>query len=137
MIERILLATDGSAFSAEAADHAIYLAEKCGALITAVHVISIRSPTPLTIENADKKGLATARTCLNKVITLGDENTPVETEILVSRTVPDALLEKADTGGYDIIIIGCRGVSGIRGMLLGSVSKAVVQKATCPVMVVR
>ncbi len=137
MIERILLATDGSAFSAEAADYAIHLADKCGAHITAVHVISVRSPTPLAIENADTKDVATARTCLNEVARRGDAKTKVETEILLSRTIPDAILEEAETGGYDVIVIGSRGVSGIRSMLLGSVSKAVVQKAACPVMVVR
>jgi nucleotide-binding universal stress UspA family protein len=39
--------------------------------------------------------------------------------------------------GADLIVMGCRGRHGIRRMIGGSVSDAVIQHAPCPVLVVR
>ncbi|MEV5408795.1 universal stress protein [Thermopolyspora sp. NPDC052614] len=39
--------------------------------------------------------------------------------------------------GSDLLVVGSRGHGGLTGMLLGSVSQAVLQHATCPVAVVR
>ena len=37
----------------------------------------------------------------------------------------------------DLLVIGSRGIGGVRRLLLGSVSSALVQAAPCPVVVVR
>lgn len=47
-----------------------------------------------------------------------------------------AIVEEAKEWGADLIIIGCRGHTGIRRMLEGSVSQYVVDHAPCPVEVV-
>ena len=39
--------------------------------------------------------------------------------------------------GSDLLVIGSRGIGGVRRLLLGSVSSALVQTAPCPVVVVR
>jgi nucleotide-binding universal stress UspA family protein len=46
------------------------------------------------------------------------------------------LLEIADERDVDVIVVGRRGVSRLRGVLLGSVSNAVIQHAHVPVLVV-
>ncbi|MGI9387615.1 MAG: universal stress protein, partial [Methyloligellaceae bacterium] len=49
----------------------------------------------------------------------------------------DEIVRFARENGFDLIVIGSRGVSDFRGLLLGSVSHKVVQLADCPCLVVR
>jgi nucleotide-binding universal stress UspA family protein len=49
----------------------------------------------------------------------------------------DRLLEVAEEYGAAVIVVGARGLSTLRSILLGSVSSAVVHGASCPVLVVR
>lgn len=55
--------------------------------------------------------------------------------IVVEGTPIDMLLELSETA--DIIVMGSRGLGGLSGLVLGSVSSAVVSHASCPVVVVR
>jgi universal stress protein A len=45
--------------------------------------------------------------------------------------------EEAARQDADLIVIGTRGLSGIKHMLLGSIAERVVQKAPCPVLTVK
>lgn len=55
--------------------------------------------------------------------------------IIVEGTPIDMLLELSESA--DIIVMGSRGLGGLSGLVLGSVSSAVVSHAFCPVVVVR
>ncbi len=52
------------------------------------------------------------------------------------QTVASTILAEADDLGVDAIVLGTRGLTGLKSLLLGSVSHAVVQHAHVPVMVV-
>ena len=58
---------------------------------------------------------------------------------LLIRELPPAidLVKFAEENGYDQIIVGSRGLSGITRILLGSVADEVVRKVHCPVTVFR
>jgi nucleotide-binding universal stress UspA family protein len=59
-------------------------------------------------------------------------------EIINSQmSVEAAVVEYAESEGVDLIVIGTRGNSGIKNMLLGSIASGIVKYATCPVMVVK
>lgn len=61
---------------------------------------------------------------------------PVETRLIWGE-VPYAIIQEAREGEYDLIIMGNRGLGGVKNLLLGSVSLHVVQQAPCTVMVTR
>ena len=56
--------------------------------------------------------------------------------VAVTTTVGDAILETAKTSGATTIVMGTRGLSGIKSALLGSVSRAVLHHAEVPVLIV-
>ena len=45
--------------------------------------------------------------------------------------------EEAEARGADLIVIGTRGLSGFKHLLLGSIAERVVQKAPCAVLTVK
>lgn len=51
-------------------------------------------------------------------------------------TIAEAILTEADALGADAILMGSRGLAGLKSLLLGSVSHAVIQHADRPVIVV-
>lgn len=61
---------------------------------------------------------------------------PVETRVVRGRA-PRALLDEAEKSGAQLVVVGARGRGGFKGLLLGSVSQAVLHHAPCPVGVVR
>jgi nucleotide-binding universal stress UspA family protein len=51
-------------------------------------------------------------------------------------TIADTILSEAEEVNADVIVVGTRGLTGLRSLLLGSVSHAVLQHADRPVVVV-
>jgi nucleotide-binding universal stress UspA family protein len=47
----------------------------------------------------------------------------------------DEILREAETGAYDVLVVGTRELGAIVGTLLGSVSRKVLEHAPCPVIV--
>ncbi len=62
----------------------------------------------------------------------------VEVETVVREGYPaTVILEEAEQREVDLIVIGTRGLSGLKHLLLGSIAERVVQKAHCPVLTVK
>jgi nucleotide-binding universal stress UspA family protein len=59
----------------------------------------------------------------------------VETQLIEGPPAP-AILRVAAEDRCDLIVIGSRGHGQLSGLLLGSVSSAVAQRAECPVLIV-
>jgi len=57
--------------------------------------------------------------------------------VVVDNRVDDGVLKVADEIKADIIVMGTRGLSALRGAIMGSVSHALIEKATCPVLIVK
>lgn len=61
-----------------------------------------------------------------------------EAEVRVSEGEPRAeILRAAGEWGAELVVVGARGLGGVRGLLLGSVSLNVARHAACPVLVVK
>jgi nucleotide-binding universal stress UspA family protein len=100
--------------------------------------ISLRSLTAVDQRRRDAKA-ATTRTRLANLTTLLEPVRRAYPTLEVDASVPlgspvDALV--AQSVGAQLVVLGGRGLGSVRGLILGSVSEAVVQQAHCPVAVV-
>jgi nucleotide-binding universal stress UspA family protein len=74
---------------------------------------------------------------LNKVKRNANEkNIQIKTEIISSTNIAGGIVDYAEENNIDLIVIGTRGRSGFKKLLLGSVASHVVT-AHCPVLVVK
>ena len=77
-------------------------------------------------------------TRLNKKLDDINKKIQLKTEVIATdRSTAGAIVEYAEHKNIDLIVIGTRGRSGIKRMLLGSVASGVVTYAHCPVLVVK
>ncbi len=56
---------------------------------------------------------------------------------LVWGRVPEVICRVAQERDCDLIVVGSRGLTGFKRLMLGSISNAVAAKALCPVLVVK
>jgi nucleotide-binding universal stress UspA family protein len=150
-IRKVLVAVDGSKPAMYATDKAIDLAKKYGAELSALYVISPDtrySYSGITLSPGLFPGAlnelggivrGTGQKHLDKVKRkAAEKNLNVKTDIVVGITsIVKEIVEYAGKNKVDIIVIGSRGISGFKRMLLGSVASGVVTYAHCPVLVVR
>jgi nucleotide-binding universal stress UspA family protein len=94
-----------------------------------------RLAEPLEIERADDMQ-ALADEVLAKVAKQRGRPTTAPTSVELLNGPPAEIIEEF-LRPSDLLVIGSRGVGGVRRLLLGSVSSALVQAAPCPVVVVR
>jgi nucleotide-binding universal stress UspA family protein len=67
-----------------------------------------------------------------------EKNVKVKTDVVIGiSSVVKEIIKYAEKNRIDMIIIGSRGLSGIKKMLLGSVASGVVTYAHCPVLVAK
>jgi nucleotide-binding universal stress UspA family protein len=64
-------------------------------------------------------------------------STPRTTWEVVHGTPLDAIVSRQATGGFDLVVMGTHGRTGLSHLLLGSVAEGVVRRAACPVLTVR
>ncbi len=137
----ILVAIDGSENSGHALERAIYLAGLCQAKIGLLHVINLDAKIS-SLEQVSLGGYIPdnikeeGREILNAATKLVPHNLQVEAFMEIG--VPaEVIVEFCQTYNYDLIIMGSRGRGPIKQLLLGSVSRYVLNHAPCPVLVVR
>jgi len=142
---KILVAVDGSEISMDAADYGIELAKKDNALLivlTVSHISlssSIGFPHPDELKLAKEKHEIEAKQWFNRIYKNAKQNkVQLKTELIEREMSIEAeIVEYAEREAIDLIIIGTKGRSGFKKLLLGSVAAGVVNYATCPVMVVK
>jgi nucleotide-binding universal stress UspA family protein len=137
---KILVAIDGSEASMDAADFAISLSQEHNAEIYALHVI--HSDVDLFGPHETSEYMTSMRNegekYLDKVrLKVNEKDIQIKTEIISSINVAVGIVDYAESNNMDLIVIGTRGRSGFKKLLLGSVASAVITYAHCPVMVVK
>jgi len=147
--KKILVPFDSSSQSHSAAQHALKLATVSKATVTLFHVIQEVHYSPEGIikmrKGVDRDEVLNelkikAQAMLDQLeanlkgSSVGSD-IKIETAVVVGNP-PREILKKAKIEGYDVIVMGSRGLGKIPGILMGSVSNKVCSGATCPVIVI-
>lgn len=137
-IKKILVPLDGSKNSYRSLDMAIYLARQCNTKLTGMLVLpkipkreyrKLKYPEKPELIAADKiMEYAKKRSAKHGIL--------FEKKISFGEPGPE-IMDFAKSLNYDIIVIGTRGQSKIKEILLGSVSNFVIHKSMIPVLVVK
>lgn len=141
---KILVPTDFSQHSAEAIRTAAALSRLCDAPLT---VLTVYQPlaVPLVPEGvlmstpaAMQKDYAEAERQLAAAAEAAQAAGAIEvTSVLGQGPIFDEIIGRARDGGFDLIVMGTHGRTGLKHAFLGSVAEKVVQKAPCAVLTVR
>jgi nucleotide-binding universal stress UspA family protein len=141
---RILLATDGSAYSEAAVDELASRPVPVDSQVLVISVVELPSfpwAFPGGGVDFDQQIQQTARAAVEQAVDrlkAGPESWKMNiTSKVVSGSPKRVILEEADAFGADLIIVGSHGHGAWDRMLLGSVSQAVAAHAKCSVEIVR
>ena len=146
---KIVVGIDGSEESMKAAEYAISIAKLYNAELNAITVLTsdigyiysspgVESP-PLTVkeivllaEDEAKKWFDEIKEKANK------KGIQLKTESIVAKkSLLNTILEYVEEHNINLVVVGTRGRSGIKKMLLGSIASGLVTYSPCPVLVIK
>lgn len=149
MFKKILVAVDGSEHADHALNYALDLAEKYSAsleLLTVLHYVYISydiDSTGFIRPPVVQEWIEAQRAQHEKVLSQALEkvkkrqpNLNVSTKLVEGRPA-DKIVEAAKEENVDMIVMGSRGLGGVKQLFLGSVSDRVADEAPCPVLIVK
>jgi len=136
--KRIIVPIDGSAYSERAAKKAFALAKKTGTDVLAIYVVEnppaypeISGWYPEMIESTKRYGLSV----LDEIEKMGSKvGIRVVTKLKEGHPEQEIINEARKN---DLIVIGCKGKSGLSNILIGSVCEKIFRHSSSPVMIIR
>lgn len=140
---KLLCAADGSHSSDKAVAYAIEVAKTCGDELAFLTVDSLSAKQVAHTYFWDTKLLEAGDALVHRE--LGAAQKAAEAAGLSrvacfttnGRDIAEAIVAYAEAHGYDHIVLGSAGRTGLSRLVLGSVAQSVVTKAHCPVTIVR
>ncbi len=148
--KKILAAIDGSSLSMKAAEFAIDVAQRYGSKLTILHVSYSQSGfaytsemsgliTPSTLSDLSNKAKREAEKWFDEIIQKSkDRNIEVKTDaVFTAISVVEAIISYSEKENIDLIVIGSKGHSGLKKLIVGSVASGIVTYAHCPVMIIK
>lgn len=121
MYKRILAGSDGSKTAAVAVDRAAQVAALTG--------------SPLTLLCVDREERA-SKVVAAEAARLADTGVEVRTQIEEGDPA-SVLIEVAEAGGYDLLVVGNKGMTGLSRFFLGSVPNKVSHHVEVSLLIVR
>ena len=142
---KIVVAFDGSKDSEKAVHIACLMASKFGSKVTVVHVYrppaTVYASPGMPVPDygdldhaAEESGKGVVSRGLDAASRSGVK---AKGELIESPSPVGAVVTFATEENADLIVVGTRGLTGFKKLLLGSVSSGVISHASCPVLVVR
>jgi nucleotide-binding universal stress UspA family protein len=123
--KKILVATDGSKYSDAAAMEAISIAKRCGGELMALSVA------------ARDTNLGAAKESAEKVRQIAEKE-GIKVESLTLKGTPyEVIVSTADQKSADLIVVGSHGWTGVKRLLMGSVTERVIGHSISAVLVVK
>jgi nucleotide-binding universal stress UspA family protein len=146
-IKKLLVPVDGSPGGSFALGTAVQLSQTTGATL---QLIEVSVPASAWVYAGDAYGgmsyydpawddeaLASARTYVEAVAKrLRAANVEAEGDARQAPVVAEAIVQAADAGNADLIVMSTRALTGPARALLGSTADAVVRTAHCPVLLI-
>jgi nucleotide-binding universal stress UspA family protein len=128
----LLVCLDGSDYSITALDFAVRLGEKMGSKITLLNVQEKRlhGLAPKECSDAGDKVFSEALRKIKR------KDLTADRKIECGGVPADTILEVAENGKYDLIVLGQKGITDLKRLLVGDVSDDVSYRAKCSVLVV-
>lgn len=137
MFKKILLATDGSKNSKAAAAKAIHLSTKFKCPLLVVSIIDVTDEFKAIAPDLEEKMGVSAKSFVNNVIKQA-EKAGVKAQGIVRSGEPYVQITKiAKKKKADLIVMGTHGRTGIKRLLMGSVTSGVIGHTTSAVLVVK
>lgn len=145
-IKRILVPIDGSDDSWKAAAYGIRIAKLSDARLVFLHAVPIPYYTSqfagglLLRQKYQEEAKKFADSLISSAKDMATKAgiKMVESEVLYDVvSIPDSIVNYAARSNVDLIIMGSKGLTGIKKFVLGSVAEGVVSHASCPVLVVK
>ena len=140
---RITVAIDGSPHSEEALGFAIDLARTYGSELTILAVaplvpVYLPSSTPYVPAAMSDPEMGRYRELVDAAVKKAQTaGVSAVTGLCREGVVVDEILAQLETQPTDLAVVGSRGLSTAKRLLIGSISTALVSHAPCPVLVVR
>ncbi len=142
-LDKILVPTDFSEFSAQALRYAEEMAELSDAKLDLAHAIHFPSYATLTDagvfsyfdvdSGVEQRAFEHLKEFYAKVI----RGVSQAIFTILQGPAPDEIVRHAQETNCDLIVIGSHGLSGVDRFLLGSVASKTIRRAPCPVLVLR
>ena len=143
------MAIDRSGYKERIITFTISLAKPLGAEIIAIHVIDKSTIVPAPdaygnymgdqIQATEEELRKQADELLSEAELLGDkEEVKVDKAIIVAHSsCAAAIIDYAKKNNVDLIVVGTKGMTGLKHFLLGSVANNIISHAHCPVLAVK
>lgn len=135
-VRKILVPVDFSPCSRAALEMSLAVANAFGA---AVHVLYVWKPPDSKlsrlVDAAEDEVGAAARRLKSFIAEVPGPKVDVSHRVEIGEPVA-RILEDAEVGGYDMIVLGTHGRSGRAQLIVGSVAETIVRNASCPVLTV-
>jgi len=151
LFRNILLAFDGSEPSKKAGDYAIRLCSLEKSTLTIIHVIdNIKQGGAIGLrarygdvelvegfKRARKKNIEDMIKPLEK----SANDTGIKTSIAIlddeSRSKLEAIIDYIEKNNIDLVVVGSRGLSQFRQLLVGSIASGLISYSKCPALIIR
>jgi nucleotide-binding universal stress UspA family protein len=149
LFSKILVPMDGSDYSFKAAEYAIDIASRYESEITLISIVASKvrygassgvfgAIPPNYLKKYENEAKKWFNRVLVKVKQDGFKVKKIKTDVITTPlSIVSTILQYAQKDDVDLIIIGTRGITGFKKMLVGSVASGVVTYAHCPVLVIR
>lgn len=135
--QRILLATDGSKYSKAAAKRAIDFAKSYGGELKVISVVDVPTEfyaeSPKTVEGLVNEAKGYVEAVSKQAEASGVKADAIVREGEIYRVITDIAKEQK----ADIIVTGSHGRTGLKRLLMGSVTEKIIGHTPCPVLVVK
>ena len=140
---RITVAIDGSPNSEDALDAAIDLVARAQGELTIVAVaplvpVYLPSASPYVSAPVQRGETKQYQALVDAAVKRAhDSGANAATGVCLEGVVVDEILSFVERNPCDMIVVGSRGLSATKRLVIGSISSALVTHAPCPVLVVR